>query len=86
MAPWCRGGVDAAVCRSLGAVERRKRGGAVLCSASGSTAARLGVLGWRRGGDEDQGGRRGIYKAAATLGVRARGWEPGGIPGGRFGR
>ena len=70
----------------MGAVERRKRGGAVLCSPSGSTAARLGVLGWRQGGDEDQGGRRGIYKAAATLGVCARGWEPGGIPGGRFGR
>jgi hypothetical protein len=40
MASWCRGGVDAAVCRSLGAVERRKRGGAVLRSAQRSWAAR----------------------------------------------
>ena len=61
------------------ALAARKRGGrgltggaGELCSDSGSTAARLGVLGWRRGGDEDEGGAARFKKGRA--GGCGRGW------------
>jgi len=49
----------------------------VLCSAEQGEAGGLGFCGGGGGDDGVQGGRRGIYKAAATLGVRARVWKTG---------
>ena len=58
------------------------------CSARRSKARRaeLGFCGGCGGDDGVQGGRRGIYKAAANLGERARVWKAGADSAGDSGR